>query len=78
MQFTFAKEEQAFREELRSFLKEELPRKWRYGLIETAEEDSELASSMRRKLSDRGWLTMGWPKGIRRPGRFAHHPAGLQ
>ena len=62
MQYKFGQEEQAFREELRSFLKKELPRKWRYGLIETAEEDSELARSMRRKLSDRGWLTMGWPK----------------
>ena len=62
MQFTFAKEEMAFREELRDFLKAELPRKWRYGLIETAEEDTDLARAMRRKLADRGWLTMGWPK----------------
>ena len=62
MQYKFAKEEEAFREELRSFLKAELPRKWRYGLIETAEEDSELARAMRRKLAERGWLTMGWPK----------------
>ena len=62
MQYKFAKEEQAFREELRSFLKEELPTGWRYGLIETADEDSALARAMRRKLADRGWLTMGWPK----------------
>ncbi len=62
MQFKFAKEEETFREELRTFLTTELPRKWRYGLIETADEDSDLARKMRRKLADRGWLTMGWPK----------------
>ena len=62
MQFKFTKQEDAFREELRNFLTTELPRKWRYGLIETADEDSDLARQMRRKLADRGWLTMGWPK----------------
>ena len=62
MQYKFTKQEDAFREELRTFLKEELPRKWRYGLIETADEDSDLARRMRRKLADRGWLTLGWPK----------------
>ena len=62
MQFKFTKEEDAFREELRTFLEKELPRKWRYGLIETADEDSDLARKMRRKLADRGWLTLGWPR----------------
>lgn len=62
MQFKFSKQEDTFREDLRTFLTTELPRKWRYGLIETAEEDSDLARKMRRKLADRGWLTLGWPK----------------
>ena len=62
MQFTFSKEEETFRRELRSFLKKELPLGWRYGLIESAEEDAELERSMRRKLADRGWLTLGWPR----------------
>ena len=53
MQYKFGQEEEAFRQELRDFLKAELPRKWRYGLIETAEEDTELARAMRRN----------WPTG---------------
>ncbi len=62
MQYKFTKEENTFRQELLDFLKAELPPKWRYGLIETADEDSDVARAMRRKLADRGWLTMGWPK----------------
>ena len=63
MQYKFGKEEETFRQELRRLPQEaELPRKWRYGLIETADEDSEVARAMRLKLADRGWLTMGWPK----------------
>lgn len=62
MDFEFTPEEQAFRTELQEFLQKELPRKWRYGLIETAEEDWALERSMSRKLAEKGWLTLSWPE----------------
>ena len=53
MQYKFAKEEEAFREELRR-LPQGLPRKWRYGLIETADEDSDVA----------GPCAASWPSAV--------------
>lgn len=62
MDFRFTAEEEQFRQDLKGFLKEELPADWRYGVIEASEDDAGLERSMRRKLAQRGWLTMGWPK----------------
>jgi len=62
MDFRFTVEEEQFKQALKGFLKEELPMGWRYGVIEASEEDADLERSMRKKLAQRGWLTMGWPK----------------
>ncbi|MFQ5875141.1 MAG: acyl-CoA dehydrogenase family protein, partial [Dehalococcoidia bacterium] len=61
MRFAFTPEEEAFREEVREFLRNE----WTDDLRETeggSEEWWEVERGMRRKLADKGWLTLSWPK----------------
>ncbi|MGE5596262.1 MAG: acyl-CoA dehydrogenase family protein [Hyphomicrobiales bacterium] len=49
MEFRFTPEEEAFRAEVRAFIRAELPK--------VAE-----GESFTKKLAERGWLTMSWPK----------------
>jgi alkylation response protein AidB-like acyl-CoA dehydrogenase len=60
----FTPEEDAFRQEVRSWLEANLPRAWRQdgkgGYRE--EEDTDLQREWQRKLYDGGWLKLGWPK----------------
>lgn len=62
MEFSFAREEQAFRGEVRAFLRQELPGGWTGSAEEWSGEGWEFARQMRRKLAARGWLAMGWPR----------------
>ena len=67
MRFRFTPEEEAFREEIRAFLREELPAGWAEsgggGVFgEAAEDRYQFLRDFQRKLSQRGWLTLGWPK----------------
>ncbi|MBM3465910.1 MAG: acyl-CoA dehydrogenase [Armatimonadetes bacterium] len=62
MDFRFSPAEEAFREELLEFLARELPPDLRGVGRATESGDWELTLSMRRKLAQRGWLTMHWPK----------------
>jgi alkylation response protein AidB-like acyl-CoA dehydrogenase len=61
MRFAFTPEEEAFREEVRDYLHrewtEELP-----SYESGSEESWEIEQEMRRKLADKGWLTLSWPK----------------
>lgn len=66
MDFRFAPEEEAFRAEIRAFLGEELPADWAAtsgagNLGEGGDERWEFLRSFQKKLSQRGWLTLGWP-----------------
>src|SRR4030042_1762355 len=59
MDFRFTEEEEAFRLEVREFLKKE----WTLGSVSI--EDPEVFAEARRfekKMADRGWRTMHWPK----------------
>ena len=60
MNFKFSESEEAFREELKSWLNTELAA--RPG--SDSDPDSEWAFNleMRRKLAEKGWLTMAWPE----------------
>ncbi len=49
MDFRFAPEQEAFRSEVRAFIREELPK-------------SGEGESFTKKLAKKGWLTMSWPK----------------
>ena len=62
MDFGFSPEDEAFRKELLEFLGQELPSPWGTGGIRPDEVDWPFTLQMRRKLADRGWLTMHWPQ----------------
>lgn len=72
MEFKFNEKEAAFYEEVEDFLKKELPPDWPekslhwpggYGSTEMADEDLKLIYyQFRKKLVEKGWLTIAWPK----------------
>ncbi|MCH7953558.1 MAG: acyl-CoA dehydrogenase family protein [Chloroflexi bacterium] len=76
MRFRFSPEEEAFREEIRAFLRDELPDGWAQGdgggvFGEAAADRWQFLRDFQRKLSAKGWLTLGWPK--ERGGMAAGH-----
>jgi alkylation response protein AidB-like acyl-CoA dehydrogenase len=65
MDWKFTPEEEAFRAEMQAFLAEALPADWKdssFTLPADAEERDALANSVTRKLADKDWLAMAWPK----------------
>ena len=64
MNFKFSEKEEALRKEIREFVKKELPSKHPGALFEEEhyDEDWEFAMSISKKLGEKGWLTMSWPK----------------
>ena len=64
MDFKLGEKEEALREDIRKFAKEELPEGWSGILMEeeSSDEDWDFAMSIARKLSQNGWLVMNWPK----------------
>lgn len=64
MEFRFTPAQDAFRQELRQFLRKELPEGWT-GYEEGAEANDEwwaFAKQLMRKLGERRWLAVHWPK----------------
>jgi alkylation response protein AidB-like acyl-CoA dehydrogenase len=64
MELVFTDREEAFRQEVREFLKRELPSGWE-GLDEGDEyegEGWEFTRGLARKLAEKRWLTLSWPK----------------
>ena len=64
MQLAFTQKEEAFRQEITGFLKQELPDDWE-GLEEGDEyegEGLEFTRRMAKTLANKGWLTLAWPK----------------
>ena len=62
MDFKFTPEDESFRQELRTFLETELPGTWEGGGRYPEEDDWDLTRVIRRRMADRGWLTMHWPE----------------
>ena len=60
MNFSLTDQESQFRDELRSWLQTELGDRNQDN--ETPDEEWEFTLKMRRKLADKGWLTMAWPE----------------
>src|SRR5215211_4702117 len=61
MDFDFAPEEETFRSELRAFLDDELPTWWKTVFVDDARA-MPFTREFCRKLAERGWLTLSWPK----------------
>jgi len=65
MDFRFSQEDEEFRQEVRAFIREELPLHWTgTGLLQEAkdEEEWEFSRSMMRKVGAKGWHALAWPK----------------
>ena len=66
MDFRFDDEHEQFRDEIRAFVAAELPPAWGEGAHNDREEAPdgarEASHAFQRKLAERGWLTLAWPK----------------
>ena len=62
MDFNFTPEDDVFRQQLRDFVQAELPPDWEGGGRWAEEGNWEVTRDMRRKMAQRGWLTMHWPE----------------
>ncbi len=62
MDFRFTPEEEAFREEVGSFARNELPPDWLGAEEEYTPEVWPLTRVTSPKLGQRGWLSLGWPR----------------
>lgn len=64
MNFELNDEERAFRDEVREFLDKELPVDWPGYIEQIADNDEEweFTLKMAKKLGEKGWLSMTWPK----------------
>ncbi len=62
MEFKFTEEDEQFRTELRAFMKTELPETWEGAGRYPEEDDWDLNVVVRKKMADKGWLTMHWPE----------------
>ena len=63
MRYTFTQEDEEFSQELRDWIRNEIPvnfEKW--DGVNEAGDDFEYGLKIRRKLAKKGWLTMAWPK----------------
>ncbi|MBI2865842.1 MAG: acyl-CoA dehydrogenase family protein [Chloroflexi bacterium] len=61
MDFTLSLDEESFRDELRAFLKTELPPDWEGEDEEGSDEIWAFGLQIRKRFAQRGWLTMHWP-----------------
>ncbi len=64
MDFRVIEEEEKFRQEVKTFLKKELPPDWQgHGeTIPVTDEEWQMARIMAGKLGAKGWLSLNWPK----------------
>ena len=64
MDFKLSEKEDALREEIRRFAKAEIPPDFIYNFLdeESRDEDWAFTMSISKKLAQKGWLVMAWPK----------------
>ncbi len=62
MDFIFSVEDETFRREAVDFVERELPWDWRTEVVDAEEPaDAVKVRQFKKRLADRGWLTMAWP-----------------
>ena len=63
MDFTFTAEQDSFRKEIRDFLAREMPPDWcGRSFIWATDDEWRVAREFDKKLGEKGWLTLAWPK----------------
>ena len=62
MDFRLSTEDEAFRTQLRQFLQDEMPADWLGASRNPDKEDWGFTLRLRKKLAQKGWLTMHWPE----------------
>ena len=63
MDFKFENEDEKFREEVIDFIDKELPWDWRNLDLDAQDDDDKiLVRQFKKKLGEKGWLTMAWPE----------------
>ena len=66
MDFRLTPEEESFRDEVRGFIRDELPANWEgadpYGADDEASSPGQLGRKITKKLAERKWIAMAWPK----------------
>ncbi|MCP4757332.1 MAG: acyl-CoA dehydrogenase [Proteobacteria bacterium] len=65
MEIRFTPEEEKFRMEVRDFMKKEVPQRWKelgYTYWEEDDESWEITKAWNKKLGQKGWLALSWPK----------------
>jgi len=64
MDFQFTEREENFRQEIREFVKKNLPKDYYGNFLEEEHDDKswEFAMSIAKKLAEKKWLTIAWPK----------------
>jgi alkylation response protein AidB-like acyl-CoA dehydrogenase len=64
MRFSFTPEQEAFRQEVRETLRQEVPLRWKdlgYQIWEETDESWAITREWNRKLGRKGWLALTWP-----------------
>ena len=62
MDFAFTPEQEAFRQEIRQWVKENLPPDWDAVGFRAEHENREFSRQIAKKLGEKGWLAAAWPK----------------
>jgi len=62
MDFRFTPEEEGFRQEIRAFLRQELPPDWDYEPFEESDEQWQFSCAFVKKLAHKGWIAPAWPR----------------
>ena len=65
MDFNYSPEDEAFRKEVQAWLRENLPKGWgtpAYPIPENDEERFQLGLEWQKKLHQKGWVALTWPK----------------
>jgi alkylation response protein AidB-like acyl-CoA dehydrogenase len=62
MDFRATPEEEAFRQEVRDFLCQEVPPDWDYEPYHETDEEWEFSRKFIKKLAQKGWIAPAWPK----------------
>jgi alkylation response protein AidB-like acyl-CoA dehydrogenase len=65
MRFQFTREEEQFRSEVKAFLQKEVPVRWKelgYQIWEETDESWAITRAWNRKLGEKRWLALTWPR----------------